>query len=364
MSKSIFLLGDVVRHVYLKPVEDKNAHFEKKGKYKVYTQAMKSSDNRMECPPIIKQIIVKAINDQNLIIKPDYKFTYASDKPELSLFRILKKFPKTSEKTDGKKVFRADPSSEYFGSELILIPPSGSDKSEKFAIMQELFNKINDDDQPNLLVLCDRNSELRDFIKTETGAQTKLKTLLGNTQQAIVVGIKECIKDDTWLSILAKLTEGHQEKCIVILSVDDLRNAGLSITEHGTIEQNIREIVGYLDEEPLNKIWRKICQHLVFIFRENLVLCLNADSSNDIYPGNGTYHYCPYFDRPAQIRPGLYGKMPGKFTIMVASIVKHLCESVCGLEKSINIAVRLGILAYVNISSMGIAIVIIPLLMQ
>ena len=73
MKKKIFLLGDVVRHVYLKPVDKTNTPHEKKGEYKVFTQKMEltsetteeqnkdlkneKKDLKIECSPIIKRWI-------------------------------------------------------------------------------------------------------------------------------------------------------------------------------------------------------------------------------------------------------------------------------------------------------------------
>jgi hypothetical protein len=456
MSEKIILLGDVVRHVYLKPVEETNTAYEKKGEYKVFTQGMKSGDDTMECSPIISQMITKAIGNKkidNETIKPDYKFTYQSDKPELSLFRVIKKYPRTSSKTNDKlTTWRTDPSSEYFGSKLYsvskdytLAQPTSSDnisnnsELDTFAIMQQLFqniNNINDNEEIALLVLYDRNSELRKFLtvstskdkliykinqeihkiihnynapskkeyneiiakyleglklskadlkselksienplchrnivikiakferdfqltlekintvrkntdkllKDSTTAETTL-TYLCKSSKNIVIGIREGVNDKIWLDKLKNLTTGHEQKCIVILCVDDLRNAGLKITEHGTNEQNIREIVGYLKQEPLNLIWGKICTHIVFIFRETQVLYLNKTSGN----GKISYHYCPHFDRPAQIRPSLYGKMPGKFTILMTAIIKSLYSESSIDDAIINKALRFGILAY------------------
>ena len=48
MKKKIFLLGDVVRHVYLKPVDKTNTPHEKKGEYKVFTQKMELTSETTE----------------------------------------------------------------------------------------------------------------------------------------------------------------------------------------------------------------------------------------------------------------------------------------------------------------------------
>lgn len=356
-NKKIFLLGDVVRHVYLKIVDEtdkadkadeKNTRDEKKGKYKVFTQKMESTRkwNKVVCPPIIKEMIVKAIGGSKDEVVPEYEFKRQPDVPSLNLFRVLRKFPRKSNQSDDDMVYRVDQAAEYFGSELSLVP-SKKLPADKLKAMKQLFSKSYKTIKPELLVLYDRNSDLCSYIKKEYSdnqdVQDKLKTLFDNTEKAIVISIKENIKDNEWLEILSKLAKDKKDRCIVIITADDLRHAGLDITEYGAIEQQVREIVGYLNEEPLNKIWDKLCEHLVVIFRENQVLYINT--------AYGSYHVCPYFDRPAQMRPEQYGKMPGKFTIQVASIVKYLylCEDpfkTGAIDKVIAKALRFGVVVY------------------
>jgi hypothetical protein len=337
----IILLSDVVRHVYLQPVED--AIDEKRNEYKVYTQNMNVEDGLIVCPPIIKQMIIKATGMKPDNISPSYKFEKKPDIPKLTLVRALKKYPQAA-KSDKKEVWRVDQGAEYFGSDLTLVDADGINASASGCDpMKTLFDASmpEADADANLLVLCDRKAELREYIKNNRNNIKTLVTKFKGTGKAIVIGIKEGVKDQDWLEELAKSLSCARENCIMILTADDLRSAGLNITEHGTIEQNIREIIGYLDEDPLKTIWNKICDHLVVIFRETQVLYLNKDN-------HGSYHSCPHFDRPAQIRPLQFGKMPGKFTILMTSIIKYLnVDSGSDVKaEDIESALRFGVSAY------------------
>jgi len=392
MGNKIFVLGDVVRHIYLKPFtkgdesqpNEGNTKYEKVGKYIAFTQNMMQG-NDMICHPIIKEMIYCAIPDlkpadtvdnpkncedcnqclNSDIIKPKYIFRkdkVKNQNPNLQLFRILGYYPRRSDKTksedkEDKKVLRVNSGAEYFASELKL---SGSKTTKQdYDLMDEFFcnNVKESDDLLDILVLYDRNSELREYIKEQwkknnEDFKNKLKIIFSTTQKAIVIGIREIKKAEKWLEILKQIISSNSKarnKCVVVVTADDLREAGLNITEHGTIEQNIREIVAYLEEKEgyLKLIYDDICEHLVVIFRENQALYLNKTS------GEGSFHSCPHFDRPAHIRPAQYGKMPGKFTIQVTSIVKHIYQNDGFSNDSIAKALRFGIAAYNSYFDIG-----------
>ena len=111
--------------------------------------------------------------------------------------------------------------------------------------------------------------------------------------------------------------DGLKKRTLVMVTADALRKYGLKITELGSLEQAVQDVVRYSTQSPINTLL-EIGDHLVVVFRETGALYLNRENDS------GSIHFCPNFDRNAQVDTETFGIMPGKFTIMLAAIVRAL----------------------------------------
>lgn len=365
MSKpKICLLGDMVRHVFLKPApkgeKDKDNN---KDIYKAFTQRTGA--------PIIRRMIFEALGNKN----KDFEFSdiipcYVFKKDNIwgpQLINILKYYPRTSRtKKDDDNVLRARGGAKYFASELVdseydcdqsFQPEVGKENSlnlREFLLSDDSSAFIKSDNH-NILVIYDRSSDLRKCIKeADEEIKKKLYSLTAAATGGVVIAIRNNINDEDWLKnlegTLFPSDQSQRERCIVMITADALRVSGFNITEYGSIEQNIAEVVACLGHDPIKRIIEKICAHLVVVFRETAVIYIHKPSSTD--KGNGSIHFCPNFDRIAQTNPPKFGVMPGKFTIILTAIVKELYEFSFNIEMpksdnwNIEAALRFGVAAY------------------
>ncbi len=194
---------------------------------------------------------------------------------------------------------------------------------------------------PKLAVIYDRGIDRR-------GALGPLKDFLGGlcANDSVVLAIEDDLNDDR----LNELVDSINKKCTrttVLITADSLRKYGLPIVEYGSIEQAVRDVVGHLDNAPLNFLSAK-GRHLVVVFRETAALHLHRTPDVDCPTVTGATHYCPNWDRSAQGDPKRYGFMPGKLWIMLAAVVKKIYTDWDDHDKRKDLgpAIRLGVAAF------------------
>ena len=119
---------------------------------------------------------------------------------------------------------------------------------------------------------------------------------------------------------------------------------GLNIVEYGSIEQTVREVVKYLTEQPLQTILGQ-CDHLIILFEETGAIYLRRQTDGSL---KGSIHFCPNFDRIAQMDFEVYGRSPSRTAIALASVVRGLAANTKPEENTelIAPAVRLAVAAY------------------
>jgi len=134
----------------------------------------------------------------------------------------------------------------------------------------------------------------------------------------------------------------NPDRAVVIVSADALRKCGLRISERGAVESSVNDIVGMIESGDFNlPEMQGRFRHLVVVFREPGALYI------DLVEKKGCVTFGPYCDRHAQMHPAAYGRVPGKFTSMVTSVVRELCWSLDG-KKGLDIegALRMAVAAY------------------
>ncbi len=350
---NICLLGDVIQHVILKPAKKGG----KDAPYIAHTQKTGAA--------ILQKMICKALSNENegkcdapsnIVIFPDYKcLDNGINEPQL--ISILEHYPRISSKEeDSNKPLRVKV--DFYSREVIHHDREKLNSSEFMKTMFETsstgFDSVAD---KKILVIYDRDSRLREFIMKNdnygvsgslNNPKEALQCLVQSATNGVVIAIRDNI-NDKWLTCLEKILSAKEnsvhERSVVILTADALRKYGLNITEYGSIEQAIHEVVAYLDRDPIKQIIQKLCAHLIVVFREAAALLIHMKSSDG---GSGSDHFCPNFDRSAQSNPRQYGFMPGKFSILLTAIVKYLVENTESQpdDWDLGAALRLGVAAY------------------
>jgi len=237
----------------------------------------------------------------------------------------------------GKNVLRQKPKEEY------------STSSKFWPLTENISNTVDSDDEldpkdkhnldeqfrlandksPKILVIYDRILSFCKYVRKSEMPQETLKNLINKITKGVVIGIREKLDinskaDNEWLDILGRsIAEKNKERCIVIITADALRESGIDITVNGSLEQAVHQVVQCLNTTLIHTLFENVCRHLVVVFRETLVVHVTL-AKIVRQGGNGAVHICPNFKRVMQAQESTYGKMPGKFSIMLSAIVKKL----------------------------------------
>lgn len=296
--------------------------------------------------PIVQKMIAHALarGDQAAetilkdIMSPIYDTSNDSSRASGELISILKYFPPKSPIDEGAdKVLRV--SDEYYTAENNT--PENPITENPSDILEGILD--HEPTTPAVIVLYDRNSRLRGQIQSacsDPKKNAKLKTILSKAT-ASIIAIRDGIEAShagSWLMCLKEVTT--REKTLVIVHADSLRKCGLNITEYGSVEQVVNDIKDNLEKYPIKNLM-EMSADLVVVFRETATLHLKSDSTG------GSLHICPNFARNAQADPRRFGVVPGKFTTLLAALVRHRYLSICEQPTGeIDSALRLGIAGY------------------
>lgn len=352
----IGLLGDMIRHVILTPNQPSDNDEER-----TYTAHINITG-----APIVSRMISEALkplpskpSEDMPIIKPSYEIDYGDHEPRL--ISVLKYYPQSSNPKGTGSVLRVKDGAEYFAYpenyDENLQPKIKDDGVLGYikSLFENCLKAFDNQCDPDILVIYDRNSCLRKLLNNQNNKKEKdyLQGLVKRTADGVVIAIRDRLDDIQWLHDLGKsvfsVDPVARDRCIVIITADALRKYGLNITEYGSIEQAVHEVVSQLWHSPLKLIIKNICTHLVVIFRETTALYINMRLCGGDH-GKGSLHFCQHFDRIAQEDAQKFGIMPGKFTIILTAIVKELyhakIENRTYREWDIAAALRLGVAAY------------------
>lgn len=331
-AKKILVLGDFVRHLMLHRETDWKESYEGKVQFTGAPIVQKMIAHALERSEQAAETILKDI------MSPNYDTSNDSSRASGELISILKYFPPKSpidERAD--KVLRV--SDEYYTAE------NNTQKNQIAGDQSNILESILGGEiaTPEVIVLYDRNSRLREQIQHACGDQGKkaaLKKLLSKAT-ASIIAIRDGIDGDKarlWLECLKDVTE--PKKTLVMVHADSLRKCGLIITEYGSLERVVKDIKENLENYPIKNLM-EMSADLVVVFRETATLHLKNDRTG------GSLHICPNFARNAQADPRRFGVVPGKFTTLLAALVSHRYLSSCGQTTGeIDPALRLGIAGY------------------
>ncbi len=113
-----------------------------------------------------------------------------------------------------------------------------------------------------------------------------------------------------------EIVTNHAERTVVVVSVESLREAGVNISDAGSIEQLVEGFLRHLDGANSALARLAKCRHLVVWFRDGAIHYDNTKQRRI------TDYFCPYgADDPGSTN---LGSMAGYTTILVASIVRGL----------------------------------------
>ena len=350
-DSKILLMGDLVRHAVFEP-DKKN----EKG------PLMKATITRTGVGllrSMIREALVEvgdsndktssaaALNKISEVVIP--VFHLDSELPLIpgsrELISVLDYFPqKSTGNQRDKEVLRVK--EEYSTIKLTRHPKSSPDHPKTTnsydpftALLSEA--KIGSGARNRILVIDDRDSNLRKNIEDIKDEPSEILQTLSTQSQGggIVVAIRDNVVTH-WLDVLKiklNLDGETRKRTLVIVTADALRKRGLNITEYGSLEQAVEDVVQNLGNSPLKDL-HEMSVHLVIIFRETGAVYLNMEL------GTGSINICPNFDRNSQADSRTFGTMPGKFTIMLAAIVRQLYVN--PQNWNIEAALRLGVAGY------------------
>jgi len=183
----ICLLGDMVRQVIMKPIPEGGD-----GSCKAFT--------RRTGAPIVRSMIFEALEKKGNIsdIIPDYVFA-KDNMMGPQLINILEYYPRTSYAKEGDKVLRIKDGAEYFAANLTeaehdcnqgSMPEDDKENSPNLTefLSNFDFSEFNNPNAQNILVIYDRDSDLRKFINKD---KDKIKSLAAASTGGVVIAIRD-----------------------------------------------------------------------------------------------------------------------------------------------------------------------------
>jgi hypothetical protein len=354
----ILLLGSLVRHVVLVPGKQR-------GEYVAHVR--EAND------PLIEAMIEEALKEpddspRDYDLKPRFVLDYEDfrNAPHGELHSILDYFARGSTsklKNDQRLRVRH----EQVSSKTVVsnrrgkAPPRKSDDPVTW-----FFDKTHSDEANNadakqrIMVLYDHDPYFRALVKRvsdDEASRERFARIAGACEGGVVLAINDHEidreKSDSgergdlalkWFrdSVGLCFKGVDPDRSVVIVSSDALRKCGLRISERGAVESCVNDIVGMIQSGDFNlPDMQGRFRHLVVVFREPGALYINLAEKK------GCVTFGPNCDRHAQMHPAAYGRVPGKFTSMVTSVVRELCWTLDGKAPlDIEGALRMGVAAY------------------
>jgi hypothetical protein len=354
----ILLLGSLVRHVVLVPGKQR-------GEYVAHVR--EAND------PLIEAMIEEALKEpedsaRDYDLKPHFVLDYEDfrNAPHGELHSILDYFARgaTSKlKNDQRLRVRHEQISSKTlvskrrGKEL---PRKSDDPVTWFFDNTESGEGSRADSKRQIMVLYDHDPYFRALVKRvseDEVSRERFARISSACEGGVVLAINDHEIDReqsdsgesgdlalNWFRDSVELCfKGvNPDRSVVIVSADALRKCGLRIAERGAVESSVNDIVGMIQSDDFNLPgMQSKFRHLVMVFREPGALYI------DLVEKRGCVTFGPNCDRHAQMHPAAYGRVPGKFTSMVTSVVRELCWTLDGHARlDVEGALRMAVAAY------------------
>lgn len=352
----IVVLGDFADHLLLVRREPEDRE-ESKG-HEVPFQSFRRPPQK----PLLPKMIEYALSDSpsflepcGTIVLPDYE-GLAQTFPHLrktcgELISVLDVFPQSSRRPQDRDRLRIK--AEYFHQ------TESRNPANEVSTLEGLLGSVKRDAQgkPFILVLSEQDAFLREALRGSEGSRALLGELVAGATAGVVVGLNGRLNHAKWLVQLSEiLRRAPKDRLIVQISADALRRCGMQITKYGALEDTVRDIFECRHSTPLKDILG-LTSKLVVVFRETGAMVLDETAQ-----GCGTsLHFCPNFDKIAQADPAAFGRMPGKYSIFMASLTKELFRASLEQEPEkkkwrIGDALRLATVAFNHHFSRGFVI--------
>lgn len=362
-TPEILLIGDLVRHVLLKPDGDE-------GRFVGYV--------REATDPLLPGMIEEALRDSPpktpsgspvaspeppCRFRPRFDSLDPSTAPTLSRFGELHSVVDSFEsRSSGEgadpKVLRIK-STQVASKTEPSVGRSSPPRSDGIDYLPWLVDQLDCSGKETSLapgsvaVFYDHNSRFRDVLDTERkDEQARRIRKVVASASGLVLAINDAITTH-WLESVCALLLGHdpaggsseggpaRHRRVVIVAADALRKSGLTIMELGALETSVNDVVSYLGREPLS-VLEKHFDHIVVVFRETGALHIDRAAER------ASLTYAPNFDRTAQMNPAKFGHVPGKLPIFLAAIVRDLVKDTTRKDGpwKLDAALRLAVAAY------------------
>jgi hypothetical protein len=296
---------------------------------------------------IIKEMISQALNSGKngpTATAPSVRIHPASPPPDdlkakcEELTTIFDQFPRRS---DGKKsdtVWRV--------KENYRALPVGNGAEIYGAHLEECIRACPD---PDIVVIYEQDPKFRDAFKELAEKLHKTQSKESNRRSAptFIVALAD---DVNKASIEAAKRIFGKATTIVLLTADGLRRSGLNIVAYGSIERTIQHLSACLPKNPLKEILDH-SSHLLVLFEETGAVCINNTGRRQ-----GSIHFCPNFDRVAQMEKEIYGRVPGRMAIALTAVTRAVHEWLTrsqGQSLDLDPSLRLAVVAYNTLFDTG-----------
>jgi hypothetical protein len=196
---------------------------------------------------------------------------------------------------------------------------------------------------PDVVVIYEQDPHFRKALAGLARESRNRKSGAGGrlSAPALIVALADDV-DKTSIEAARELF-GPGSTTIALVHADGLRHSGLNIVDRGSIEQTVHELSDCLSLNPLKGLMDH-CSHLIVLFEETSAMCIS-----NAKPRKGSIHFCPNFDRVAQMDRDIYGHVPGRMAIALTSVTRAICQwrttsnrEPLDLDRSL----RLAVLAY------------------
>jgi hypothetical protein len=236
---------------------------------------------------------------------------------------VFKKFPK---KSDAKKPTVLRVQTNYT-----------SVSSDTGGLKEYIKGSLDSSIDSDIVVVYDQDPQFHSTLEEALATRSCAR----EPKPLLVIALADKIHEDSLVTIVEKLSEPR--RTIVLATATHLRKWGLNIVEYGSIEQTVHEVGRYSREQPLQTILQN-CGHLIILFEETGAIYLRRATDGWL---EGSLHFCPNFDRIAQMDVEVYGMSPGRVAIALASVVRQLdAEPKEATSLNLAPAVRLAVAAY------------------
>jgi hypothetical protein len=322
----ILVLGSLAWEVALVP--DKGSSFDRHCAWvgaPIIRKMIREALVEVDCAPsdpTKDEAVKKAIGEIELRLEPTAPLDNFLEKERCEITTVFKSFPK-------KSAVAKKPDSVLRVHENYTSLSTGTAN-----LLDDLTRTLASTTDPDILVVYDQDPRFHEALESAV-KQTSI-----SHRPVLIIALAETIHEESLAAIRQKLSA--RTDTVVVVTATGLRKHGLNIVEYGSIEQTVREVFEYSTTQPLETILQE-SDHLIILFEETGAIYIRRENETL----RGSIHFCPNFDRIAQMDYEVYGRSPGRVAIALASVVRQVnAQMKAQTPLDLTPAVRLAVAAY------------------